>query len=126
MRAGLSGLLTVVSDGLERHRSRLDQALGALAGPPHSLAPDPQAPLQQQPTPGLPTGHRPHDSREALLESLTNVLLAYRHDCGHYPDLIQPRLYSEKINHAKFFAAIKIPENGNKLLTASFLVTADG
>lgn len=60
-------------------------------------------------------------NRQELLQTLVNVLLAYRRAGGRFPDLVSPRLFSEKINHAKFFAPIKVPESGNKLLTASFL-----
>lgn len=74
-----------------------------------------------------PEGYRrgiDHYSRQDLLAAVQNVLASYRRDCGRYPDLARPRLYSEKVSHAKFFAPIKVPESGNKLLTGSFLPPA--
>ena len=71
-----------------------------------------------------PEGYRrgiDHYSRQELIAALQNVLASYRRACGRYPDLARPRLYSEKVNHAKFFAPIKVPESGNKLLTGSLL-----
>lgn len=60
-------------------------------------------------------------SRRHLIDTLAKVLSEYRIASGRYPDLVSPRLFSEKLNHAKFFVPIKVPESGNKLLTASFL-----
>lgn len=60
-------------------------------------------------------------SPQELIAALQNVLEIYWKISGRFPDLLSPRLYSEKINHAKFFTPIKVPESGNKLLTASFL-----
>ncbi|WP_353617337.1 MULTISPECIES: ATP-grasp fold amidoligase family protein [unclassified Synechococcus] len=65
-----------------------------------------------------------HYSRQDLIAVLQNVLASYRRACGRYPDLARPRSYSEKVSHAKFFAPIKVPESGNKLLTGSFLPPA--
>jgi hypothetical protein len=62
--------------------------------------------------------------RQELLLTLENVLSTYRRSGGRFPDLMSPQLFSEKINHAKFFSPIKVPESGNKLLTASFLPPA--
>lgn len=60
-------------------------------------------------------------SRRELIRTLATVLTTYRQAGGRYPDLVSPRLYSEKLSHAKFFSPIKVPESGNKLLTATFL-----
>ncbi|WP_143594015.1 ATP-grasp fold amidoligase family protein [Synechococcus sp. BO 8801] len=65
-----------------------------------------------------------HYTRQDLIAVLQNVLASYRRACGRYPDLARPRSYSEKVSHAKFFAPIKVPESGNKLLTGSFLPPA--
>jgi len=81
---------------------------------------NPRSPFHTDPPQGWQRGIDFY-SREELLDSITNVLLAYRRDSGRYPNLISPRLYTEKVNHAKFFSPIKIPESGNKLLTATFL-----
>ncbi|MEA5442047.1 ATP-grasp fold amidoligase family protein [Cyanobium gracile UHCC 0281] len=63
-------------------------------------------------------------SRQELIATLQNVLATYRTACGRFPNLVSPQLYSEKVNHAKFFAPIKVPASGNKLLTAHFLPPA--
>jgi len=81
---------------------------------------NPRSPFHTDPPQGCLRGIDFY-SRAELLDSITNVLLAYRRASGRYPDLISPRLSTEKVNHAKFFSPIKIPESGNKLLTATFL-----
>ena len=40
---------------------------------------------------------------------------------GRYPDLLDPQLLSDKLYLSKFFRPMKVPETGNKLLTASFI-----
>lgn len=57
----------------------------------------------------------------ALEHALANALGAYRHRFGRYPDLTNPQLLNEKIIWFKFFGEMKVPEAGNKLLTARFL-----
>ena len=58
---------------------------------------------------------------DALVQVLAVVLAVYRNTAGRYPDLLNPKLYSEKVSALKFLAPLKVPESGNKLLTASFL-----
>lgn len=38
-----------------------------------------------------------------------------------FPNIVSPQRYSDKIFWAKFFRPLKVPETGNKLLTASFI-----
>lgn len=57
----------------------------------------------------------------ALERALAQSLGAYRHRFGRYPDLVSPQLLNEKIIWFKFFGEMKVPEAGNKLLTARFL-----
>ena len=40
---------------------------------------------------------------------------------GRYPDLVHPKLYSEKITWQKFFTLLPVPQSGNKLLTHKFI-----
>jgi hypothetical protein len=40
---------------------------------------------------------------------------------GRFPDIIEPVRYTDKIYWSKFFRPLKIPETGNKLMTASFI-----
>lgn len=71
-----------------------------------------------------PAGYRrgiDHFDRRMLIRVMANVLAWYRVSGGRFPDLIEPTSYSEKLNHAKFFAAMKIPETGNKSLTETFI-----
>jgi len=59
--------------------------------------------------------------RQELIATLHRVLATYWKATGRFPDLVNPRLYSEKVTRAKFLASFKVPESGNKFLTASFL-----
>lgn len=40
---------------------------------------------------------------------------------GRYPNILAPERYTDKIFWSKFFRPLKIPETGNKLMTASFI-----
>ena len=60
-------------------------------------------------------------SREDLERIIATICIVYRKKGADYPDLINPRLYSEKLNSMKLLGWMKIPESGNKLLTASFI-----
>ena len=40
---------------------------------------------------------------------------------GRFPDIIKPVRYTDKIYWSKFFRPLKVPETGNKLMTASFI-----
>lgn len=61
--------------------------------------------------------------RKRLIRTVADVLAWYRSGSGRFPDLIEPRLFSEKLIHALFFAEMKVPESGNKSLTARFIPT---
>ena len=52
---------------------------------------------------------------------LANAMLNYKKTHGVYPNLVKPRGFSEKVFWFKFFGEVKIPETGNKLLTAYFI-----
>jgi hypothetical protein len=45
----------------------------------------------------------------------------YRRCHGVWPSLLKPTYFDEKLFRSKFFAEIKVPESGNKLLTSSFI-----
>lgn len=80
----------------------------------------PGGPFQNPP----PEGHLrgiDHFDRKSLIGAIAHALAVYRASGDRFPDLINPVAYSEKLNHAKFFAAMRIPESGNKSLTASFI-----
>ena len=40
---------------------------------------------------------------------------------GRFPNILAPERYTDKIFWSKFFRPLKVPETGNKLLTASFI-----
>jgi len=60
-------------------------------------------------------------SEPDLIRILTLCMAKYRTVHGVLPDLTDPRGFNEKILWVKFFAEIKIPESGNKLLTSTFI-----
>ena len=45
----------------------------------------------------------------------------YRKFHGVYPNVVRPVVFSEKLFKSIFFAEMKVPESGNKLLTSSFI-----
>lgn len=60
-------------------------------------------------------------SQDGLVLVLNNVIQGYHKFSGRFPDILRPRLYSEKLSALKFLAHIKVPESGNKLMTECFL-----
>lgn len=40
---------------------------------------------------------------------------------GRFPNILAPQRYTDKIFWSKFFRQLKVPETGNKLMTASFI-----
>lgn len=60
-------------------------------------------------------------SQTDFIRVIANIFLAYKRKSGRYPDLITPRFYTEKLNSMKLLAWMKIPESGNKLMTAHFI-----
>lgn len=55
------------------------------------------------------------------MAAVTRSMANYRKAHGCYPNLLAPAGLNEKIIWSKFFSPLKIPESGNKLLTASFI-----
>lgn len=43
---------------------------------------------------------------------------------GRFPNILAPQRYTDKIFWSKFFRQLKVPETGNKLMTASFIPDA--
>lgn len=58
---------------------------------------------------------------EGLVVVLAIALATYRKYANHLPELLKPRLYSEKLTALKFLAHLRVPETGNKLLTGRFI-----
>ena len=56
-----------------------------------------------------------------MVRAMLNAFVAYAHAHGQYPDLTEPRTFNEKLVWSKFFAPMKVPESGNKLLTSHFI-----
>ena len=78
------------------------------------------SPFRASPPPGYLRGIDFY-LRNELLAQVARVFFEYKSRCGRFPDLISPRLYSEKLNWLKFFSPLKVPESGNKLLTGAFI-----
>lgn len=56
-----------------------------------------------------------------LTRAMLNSFFSYRNVHGNYPNLTEPRTFSEKMVWSKFFAPMKVPQSGNKLLTSFFI-----
>ncbi len=61
--------------------------------------------------------YSPSQLRKCLVRSFWKFKKVH----GVYPNLVDPLRFNEKIVWFKFFAEIKVPETGNKLLTESFI-----
>ena len=56
-----------------------------------------------------------------LVRVIANAMVGYKRVFGQDPDLINPTTFNEKVVWSKFFGVKKVPESGNKLMTASLL-----
>jgi hypothetical protein len=56
-----------------------------------------------------------------LISTLAFAMYEYRRRHGVYPNLLKPTYFDEKLFKSKFFAELKVPESGNKLLTSTFI-----
>jgi hypothetical protein len=86
----------------------------------HALKERPDSPFAKSPRQGYLRGIDFYDEPE-LLRVMALAMAQFRKVHGVFPDLLNPRGFNEKIVWTKFFAEIKIPESGNKLLTSSFI-----
>lgn len=94
-------------------RRRARKFVERVAGAPHG-------PFSRIPPEGYMRGIDFY-GREQLIQVVENILAWYRFaGCGPL-NLIEPRSFSEKLNNAKLFAAMKVPETGNKSLTSTFI-----
>ena len=78
------------------------------------------SPFKKSPQKGLMRGID-YFSANDLVRILTLTMVQYRKVHGEFPNLVSPKGFNEKILWSKFFAEMKIPESGNKLLTSSFI-----
>jgi hypothetical protein len=85
-----------------------------------SIKERPDSPFTKQPRPGHLRGIDFYDEPE-LIRVLALVMAQFHKVHGVFPDLLNPQGFNEKIVWTKFFAEIKIPESGNKLLTSRFI-----
>ncbi len=72
----------------------------------------------------VPAGHKrgiDFYSAASLLRVLARAVHFFNEAHGHYPNLLEPRTFTEKVFWRKFLAVTKVPESGNKLRTASFI-----
>jgi len=59
-----------------------------------------------------------------FLVALAQAAWVYQRRQGRLPNIVSPRTMTEKMFWFKFFAEMKVPESGNKLMTASFIPAA--
>ncbi len=52
---------------------------------------------------------------------VATAMRRYKAKFGHYPNLVQPTSFNEKVMWLKFFGELKVPESGNKLATEFFI-----
>lgn len=78
------------------------------------------SPFRGRPQPGRLRGIDFY-SRRDLLKAMARSMRDYRKAHGHYPNLVEPRDFNEKIVWRKFFDEFRVPESGNKLLTENFI-----
>lgn len=86
----------------------------------HAIRDGPGSPFGRTCRPGFMRGIDFY-SAPALEHAFARALGAYRLRFGRYPDIAHPERLNEKIIWRKFFGEFKVPEAGNKLLTAHFL-----
>src|SRR5262245_42173904 len=80
----------------------------------------PQSPFKRIARPGFMRGIDFYSSTE-LISSIALTMEKFRSAHGLLPNLLEPKGFNEKIVWSKFFAEMKIPESGNKLLTSKFI-----
>jgi hypothetical protein len=80
----------------------------------------PDSPFRRRPRPRYLRGIDFYD-RHNLLKAMARSMREFRAVHGKYPSLAEPLGFNEKILWRKFFAEFRIPESGNKLLTARFI-----
>jgi hypothetical protein len=80
----------------------------------------PGSPFSTSPENGFLRGIDYYSEAE-LIRILSLTAAQYRQAHGRLPDLVHPTGFNEKILWSKFFAALKVPESGNKLLTSRFI-----
>lgn len=56
-----------------------------------------------------------------LQKVIANILFLYSRESGILPSIINPVLYTEKLNWLKLFKYLKVPHSGNKLLNIHFI-----
>jgi len=92
----------------------------AAAAAIHALASSSRSPFYRRPPPGFQRGIDFYSGFD-LLHAMANGMHAFHAAHGHYPDLVEPRSYSEKVFWRKFLALTKVPESGDKLAHGHFI-----
>lgn len=78
------------------------------------------SPFRREPRFGYGRGIDFYDEN-ALIQAMAFAMYRYHRFHGVLPDIVNPTGYDEHIFRRKFFAEVKLPESGNKLLTSSFI-----
>lgn len=63
-------------------------------------------------------------STTSFIDVLLDAVCIFRRRHGRFPELIDPKRFSDKLFWSKFFAEFKTPETGNKLLNGHFIPEA--
>lgn len=79
-----------------------------------------RSPFAEAPTPGYLRGIDVYDTRSFMMV-LRDCFTRFVDFHGYPPNFAEPTGFDEKILRAKFFSEFKVPQSGNKLLTASFI-----
>jgi len=78
------------------------------------------APFRTTPRDGYQRGIDAY-SAAVLPIVLAKAGVHFRAAHGRFPNILAPQRYTDKIFWSKFFRPLKVPETGNKLMTASFI-----
>ena len=95
------------------HLAAVNDQLEALKKPPDS-------PFNRPAKEGYRRGIDFYSAADLTI-ALCNIFARYKNQFGVYPDLVNPQGFNEKMQWSKFFAEMKVPESGNKLLVSRFI-----
>ena len=86
----------------------------------HALSQRASSPFHRHLPPGFQRGIDFYSGFD-LLHAMANGMHGFHEAHGHYPDLLEPRTYAEKLFWRKFLAVTPIPGAGDKLALAGFI-----
>lgn len=107
-----------LDDTVDRYRLSAELAIARLQT--SAVKEMPNSPFERRPRSNHLRGIDFYDE-ETLLLTMARYMRKYHLAHGVLPNLVEPVGFSEKICWSNFFAELKVPESGNKLLTSSFI-----